>query len=54
MRLFLTESKAELYGNQINLEYLYLSECDNINEFTCGNEVINDIIKNKRSLILND
>ena len=47
MRLFLTESKAELYGNQIDLEYLYLSECDNINEFTCGNEVINDIIKNK-------
>lgn len=45
MRLFHTKNKAEVYGENIRLDYIDLKDCVQLDTFVCGNEVIDDIIK---------
>lgn len=47
MRLFHTKDKADIYGEEIPLEYVSLEECEQLDLFNCGNETIDEIIKHE-------
>lgn len=47
MRLFHTKNRGEIFGEDIILDYSDLQSCKSLQSFTCGNDSIDNIIKEK-------